>query len=50
MNKREDQFGNGEVIFPNNHIVKFMETHKEFLAPNQAVKIFILSRKFRLAL
>ena len=50
MNKREDQFGTGEVIFPNNHIVKFMETHKEFLAPNQAVKIFILSRKFRLAL
>lgn len=49
-NKRDDESGNNEIIFPNSYIIKFMETHKEILFPNQAIKIFILSRKFRLAL
>ena len=50
MNKRIDQFSNSEVIFPHSHIVKFLETHKKFLKTQQAIKVFIMSRKFRLAL
>jgi hypothetical protein len=51
INKRIDQFDSeGEVIFPHSHIVKFLDTHKEFLIPTQAIKVFILNRKFRLAL
>ena len=49
-NKRKDQFSYGEVIFPHSHIVKFLVTHKEYLVPTQAIKVFIMSRKFRLAL
>lgn len=43
-------FGQGNVIFPHSHIVSFLETHKSFLVPNQVIKVFIMSRKFRLAL
>lgn len=49
-NKRNDQFSYGEVIFPHGHIVQFLETHKKFLVATQAIKVFIMSRKFRLAL
>ena len=49
-NKRKDQFSYGEVIFPHSHIVKFLVTHKDYLVPTQAIKVFIMSRKFRLAL
>jgi hypothetical protein len=49
-NKRNDQFSFGQVIFPHSHIVQFLETHKKFLVPTQAIKVFIMSRKFRLAL
>lgn len=49
--KRKDPFDSrGEIIFPHNHVVKFLETHKEFLIPEQTIKVFIMSRKFRLAL
>ena len=30
-NKREDKFGDGEVLFPHAHITKFLETHSDFL-------------------
>lgn len=40
----------GEIIFPHSHIVQFLETHKTFMVPTQAIKVFIMSRKFRLAL
>ena len=49
-NKREDKYGSGEVLFPHSHIIKFLETHAEFLDATQAIKIFIMSRKFRLSL
>jgi len=50
-NKRNDPFNSdGAVIFPHSHIVDFMETHKQFLVATQAIKVFIMSRKFRLAL
>jgi len=50
-NKREDIFEtDGEVIFPHNHIVEFLNTHNEFMEATQAIKVFIMSRKFRLAL
>jgi len=39
-----------DIIFPHEHIVKFLETHAEFMVPSQAIKVFIMSRKFRLAL
>jgi hypothetical protein len=50
MNKRADLFSYGEVIFPHSHIVDFLETHSKFMVPAQAIKVFIMSRKFRLAL
>lgn len=50
MNKRADLHSYGEVIFPHNHITEFLDTHSKFLQPAQAIKVFILSRKFRLAL
>ena len=49
-NKREDNFGNGEIIFPHAHIVQFLNTHSNFLNTTQAIKVFIMSRKFRLSL
>lgn len=39
-----------QVIFSHHAVVDFLETHRRFLEPNQAIKVFILSRKFRLAL
>lgn len=51
LNKREDEFNSqDEIIFPHENIVKFLETHAEFMVPSQAIKVFIMSRKFRLAL
>ena len=50
MNKRESNADDSDITFPNGHIFKFIETHKEIFVPNQAIKIFILSRKFRLSL
>lgn len=51
LNKRADEFNSqDEIIFPHEHIVKFLETHEEFMMPSQAIKVFIMSRKFRLAL
>lgn len=49
-NKREDAFTFGEVLFPHSHIVQFLETHRKFFVATQAIKVFIMSRKFRLAL
>mmetsp|Transcript_17619 Transcript_17619/g.27262 ORF Transcript_17619/g.27262 Transcript_17619/m.27262 type:complete len:99 (+) Transcript_17619:759-1055(+) len=49
-NKRNDQFSYGEIIFPHSHIVKFLDIHSKFLKAPQAIKVFIMSRKFRLAL
>lgn len=49
-NKRKDKFSFGEVIFPHSHIVKLLDTHSEYLVSTQAIKVFIMSRKFRLAL
>jgi hypothetical protein len=37
-------------MFTHNHITEFLETHNEYFAPSRAIKIFIMSRKFRLAL
>lgn len=51
LNKREDEFDSlDDIIFPHEHIIKFLETHAEFMQPEQAIKVFIMSRKFRLAL
>ena len=49
-NKRLDQFAMGDVIFNHLHIVEFLQTHSEFLNTTQAIKVFIMSRKFRLSL
>ena len=49
-NKREDLHSYGEIQFSHNHICKFMEIHRNFLNSNQAIKVFIMSRRFRLAL
>jgi len=50
-NKRETSFDSeAEVVFPHSHVVQFLETHREFLEAPQAIKVFIMSRKFRLAL
>lgn len=47
-NKRDNE--TQEILFSNRYIIRFLETHKEVMFPNRAVKMFILSRKFRLAL
>ena len=51
-NKRADKYGDSstDIIFPHNHIVEFLQTMEEFLEPKSAIKVFIMSRKFRLAL
>ena len=48
--KRVDGSETNEVIFTHQHVVNFLVTHRRFLAPSQAIKVFILNRKFRLAL
>lgn len=48
--KRLEEFSDGPIIFTHSHIVEFLETHKQFLIATQAIKVFIMSRKFRLAL
>lgn len=40
----------GDIQFAHNHICKFMDIHRNFLSSNQAIKVFIMSRRFRLAL
>jgi len=49
-NKRESKFGDSKILFSHNYITEFLKTHSEFLDATQAIKIFIMSRKFRLAL
>lgn len=49
--KRKDKYdSSGKVLFTHSDIVDFLEIHKEFLIPTQAIKVFIISRKFRLSL
>ena len=51
QNKREDKFSlDSEIIFSNNYIVKFLNTHNKFVVYDEVVKIFILSRRFRLSI
>lgn len=50
MNKRASQDSEGQVIFTHENIVSFCKRHESFFEVNQAIKVFILSRKFRLAL
>lgn len=48
--KRADKFSDGEVQFPHNDIVEFCKVHFKFFLPRECIKVFILNRKFRLAL
>lgn len=51
LNKREDQFDDeSKILFNHNHIVKFLERHKQFLQIEETIKVFIMSRKFRLSI
>ena len=50
-NKKEDPYDlNSPILFSHNYILKFLETHKEFVNPEEVIKIFILARRFRLSL
>jgi hypothetical protein len=51
LNKRIDPDDyKSEIIFSHKTILKFLETHEEFVKTDEVVKIFILSRRFRLTL
>lgn len=51
LNKRIDAFDDvSEVLFNHNHIVKFLETHIQYLNYEEIIKIFIMNRKFRLSI
>ena len=44
LNKRIDPDDyKSEIIFSNKNILKFLETHQEFMKTDEVVKIFILS-------
>lgn len=50
-NKREDQFDDdSEMLFNHNHIVKFLDTHSDYLNHQEIIKVFIMNRKFRLTI
>lgn len=51
LNKRLDQFDTeSEVLFGHDYVVRFLERHKAFLNLEETIKVFIMSRKFRLAI
>lgn len=51
LNKRLDEFDSeSEVLFNHNHVMKFLERHKQFVNPEETIKVFIMSRKFRLSI
>jgi hypothetical protein len=50
-NKRVDQFDTeSKVLFSHNHVVNFLDRHKQFLNAEETIKVLIMSRKFRLAI
>lgn len=49
-NKRPNQDPEASVLFTHDNIVTFCKRHEGFFEVDQAIKVFILSRKFRLAL
>ena len=51
LNKRSDPDDfKSDIIFSHKKILQFLETHEEFVKAEEVVKIFILSKRFRLAL
>jgi len=49
--KRVNKFDvESEVLFNHNQVVSFLETHNQFLNAEETIKVFIMSRKFRLAI
>lgn len=51
LNKRLDLFDDeSKVLFNHNHIATFMERHNQYLNYEEAIKVFIMSRKFRLSI
>lgn len=50
-NKRVDHFDDeSNILFDHSHIVKFLLRHKQFLNYEETIKVFIMSRKFRLSI
>ena len=50
VQQRKGDGQDAESLFTHSHVVSFLQFHRRFLEPSQAIKVFILSRKFRLAL
>ena len=51
LHKRQDVFDcNSQSLFDHRHVCKFLERHKKFLNPEETIKVFIMQRKFRLAI
>lgn len=49
--KRVDNFDtDSPIMFSHNHVVKFLDRHKNFLNAEETIKVLIMSRKFRLAI
>ena len=51
LHKRIDQFDTeSEILFNHNHVIKFLKRHNQFLNDEEAIKVFIMSGKYRLAI
>ena len=51
LHKRQDIFDcKSQILFDHNYVEKFLNRHKQFLNPEETIKIFIMEKKFRLAL
>lgn len=50
-NKREDLYKmESEILFSHNYILKFIETHYQFVNHEEVTKLMIMARRFRLSL
>ena len=49
--KRVDTYNSeSEVQFNHQHVMKFLERHKQFVNNEAIIKVFIMQRRFRLAI
>ena len=51
LHKRIDRYDHeSEILFNHKHVIKFLAKHKQFLNDEEAIKVFIMSGKYRLAI
>lgn len=51
LNKRTDSHKmDSKILFNHEKIVTFLERHKQFMIPEEIIKVFIMANKFRLSI